>query len=151
MTIARDHGRVASRASIDGGGLAAPRSVRVAIVEDDADIRTVLSSLLQLWGHQVVGEASTGPDGVPLLVSTRPDVALIDIGLPGLDGYSVAEQARAVLRDQCPRLVAMTGLDRADRAEDGAFDLLLTKPPEPGALRAVLIGTALEPGPAVAR
>src|SRR5437762_2729538 len=71
-------------------------SRRVLIVEDNADGRESLARLLQLVGHQVA-VAEDGGRGVELALAVRPDVALIDLGLPDVDGCEVARQARAGL------------------------------------------------------
>ncbi len=73
-------------------GLAPPR--RILIVEDNDDGREALRLQLQIAGHEVHG-AATGPEGIKMAASLKPDVVLLDIGLPGLDGYQVAEHMRA--------------------------------------------------------
>ena len=102
---------------------------RVVLVEDNEDIRFTLSQLLELLGHQVE-TAEDGPTGVEKILSTRPDVALVDIGLPGIDGFEVARRVRAKAgRDVV--LVAVTGYGQAaDRAKtrEAGFDAHLTKP-----------------------
>ena len=71
----------------------APVPRRVLMIEDYADARDSLRSLLELSGHEV-REAADGPTGVELALRLQPDVVLIDIGLPGLDGYDVARRIR---------------------------------------------------------
>ena len=66
---------------------------RILIVEDNPDSREMLRMLLELAGHEV-HEAQDGPDGLAALERVRPDVALIDLGLPGFDGYELARRAR---------------------------------------------------------
>jgi signal transduction histidine kinase/CheY-like chemotaxis protein len=111
--------------------------LRIAIIEDNADIRETLRELLVLRGHDVV-EAGDGPRGVELVLARRPDVALVDIGLPGLDGYEVARRLRGA-SPTC--LVALTGYggeaDRA-RAASAGFDAHLVKPVDLDALTDVL-------------
>jgi two-component system, sensor histidine kinase len=80
------------------------------IVEDSIDIRESVGMLLSQWNHDVA-YAADGPEGVALAREMRPDVAIIDIGLPGADGYDVARQIR---QGPMPwarevRLFAMTG------------------------------------------
>jgi signal transduction histidine kinase/DNA-binding response OmpR family regulator len=113
----------------DGGGAhddAPP--LRVAIIEDNADIRETLRELLKLRGHEVV-EAEDGPGGVQLVIARQPHVAIVDIGLPGIDGYEVA--ARLRVGAEKTRLVALTGYggdeDRT-RAVKAGFDAHLVKP-----------------------
>ncbi len=111
--------------------------LRIAVVEDNPDIRETVRELLELSGHRVL-EASDGSAGVALLLAERPDVALVDIGLPGLDGYEVARQVRGAC---ATRLVALTGYggqgDR-ERAAGAGFDAHLVKPVEFEELVAVL-------------
>jgi signal transduction histidine kinase/CheY-like chemotaxis protein len=102
---------------------------RIVVVEDHEDAREMLVELLSLQGHHVEG-AGDGRTGLNLIVDSAPDIALIDVGLPELDGYEVARQVRRTM-GQAVRLIAVTGYgqsyDRA-RAEDAGFDLHLTKP-----------------------
>ena len=121
---------------------AAPSAVvsRVLIVEDNADVRSMLHTLLELEGHDVQ-EAADGSQGLGSLTSETFDVALIDIGLPGIDGYEVARRARASCGERCPRLVALTGYGRAtDRAavKAAGFDDHLVKPCDPDDLLRIL-------------
>jgi signal transduction histidine kinase/DNA-binding response OmpR family regulator len=129
-------------------GHARPAPLHVAVIEDNPDIRDTVRELLELAGHRVCA-ASDGRAGVELLLAERPDVALVDIGLPGLDGYEVARQVRNVC---ATRLVALTGYggtgDR-DRAAGAGFDAHLVKPVEFDELAAVL--ERLAPGRAVPR
>ncbi|HZF28378.1 MAG TPA: MHYT domain-containing protein [Gammaproteobacteria bacterium] len=102
---------------------------RVVIVEDSEDTRVSLQKLLEHEGH-TVHTAPDGPSGFDAIAQLRPDVALIDIGLPGIDGYRLAEQLRSTgLRTY---LIALTGYGLAEdrsRAHDSGFDAHLTKPP----------------------
>jgi CheY-like chemotaxis protein len=113
---------------------------RVLIVEDGADARESLKLLLEHAGH-VVETAEDGPTGLAKLRAFRPEVALIDIGLPGLDGYALAREARERPETAAVRLVAVTGYGQADdrqRALAAGFDLHVTKPVDPAALRDLL-------------
>ena len=104
------------------------RTLDIVLVEDNADIRDTLKALLELKGHKVE-EAEDGRSGVDLILSRSPSVALVDIGLPGLDGYQLARELRA--RPSRTRLVAMTGYGRPeDRrlALEAGFDAHLVKP-----------------------
>jgi signal transduction histidine kinase/DNA-binding response OmpR family regulator len=109
------------------GATAAVRPLHIVLVEDNADIRDSLRALLELCGHSVE-EAEDGRQGIALVRERAPDVALIDIGLPGLDGYEVARQLRG---GPATRLIAMTGYGRPeDRrlALDAGFHAHLVKP-----------------------
>lgn len=116
------------------------RSFRIAIVEDNADSRTMLQSLLQLDGHEI-RSAADGCQGLELIESWKPEVALIDIGLPGLDGFEVAQRLRTSGQQPPPHLVALTGYgfssDREKALESG-FDFHLVKPLKLTALNDVL-------------
>jgi signal transduction histidine kinase/DNA-binding response OmpR family regulator len=106
----------------------AGRQLEIVVVEDNADIRDTLKALLELKGHKVE-EAIDGRSGVDLILSRCPSVALVDIGLPGIDGYHLARELRA--RPLSTRLVAMTGYGRPeDRrlALEAGFDAHLVKP-----------------------
>jgi signal transduction histidine kinase len=118
----------------------APR--RVLIVEDNEDAREMMRFALEYEGHTVL-TAADGPAGITLAASAGPDIALIDIGLPGVDGYEVARRIRAV-RGRTITLVALTGYggsDDRERAEQAGFDVHLVKPVEPAKL-ADVIGAA---------
>ncbi|HET7823777.1 MAG TPA: response regulator [Anaeromyxobacter sp.] len=109
-------------------GLVPATRLKVAVIEDNPDIRETLRELLRLKGHDVV-EAEDGPGGVQLVIDRQPHVALVDIGLPGFDGYEVAARLRVAAGGT--RLVALTGYggeeDRT-RAARAGFDAHLVKP-----------------------
>ncbi len=114
--------------------------VRLLIVEDNEDARLALRDLCELWGHHVT-VAADGLQGLAALESLRPDVALVDIGLPGIDGYEVARRARAALGGRPLRLIALTGYgapEQVRRALDAGFDLHLIKPVDPARLERLL-------------
>ena len=98
------------------------------IVEDHEDARDSLRLMLELAGHEVE-TADDGPGGLSTLLASRPDVALIDIGLPGLDGYDIARRARPLVPQTF--LVALTGYGQAEdqqKAREAGFDVHITKP-----------------------
>ncbi len=114
--------------------------VRVLLVEDNPDSREMLQSILTLDGFQVE-VAEDGQQGLDAILAQRPDVALIDIGLPMLDGYEVARRVRKQLRDSEVRLVALTGYGQAKDREavfDAGFDEHLVKPVDPAELSRIL-------------
>jgi DNA-binding response OmpR family regulator len=102
-------------------------SRRVLVVEDNPDGRQSLQLLLQLWGY-TVHVADNGLDGVRAALDWRPDVAILDIGLPGLDGFEVARNLRCNLDSEI-LLIALTAYthDR-QRALEAGFDYFLGKP-----------------------
>lgn len=106
------------------------QSLRILLVEDRADVRALLRRILQMEGHEVI-EAGDGHEGLAVLLEQQPDVALLDIGLPGLDGYEVARRARRDERGRSARLIALTGYGLpADiqEARRAGFDDHLVKP-----------------------
>lgn len=112
---------------------------RVLVVEDHADARRLMQRLLQMWGYEAHA-AEDGPSGVAAALAHRPAVALIDLGLPGIDGYEVARQVRAALGGGI-RLVALTSysdLEDRDRTIQAGFDLHLVKPVHPDQLSQAL-------------
>ena len=103
---------------------------RVLIIDDLPDLRETLCELCRSWGH-LVESASDGLAGVEKALETKPDFALIDIGLPGIDGYEVARRIRADSRGREIKLIALTGYGAAEqraRALSGGFDQYLVKP-----------------------
>ena len=113
-------------ASID----AAPVSRRILLIEDSEDIRETLAEFFEELGHEVT-VAANGPDGVAKALALLPDVAFIDVGLPGIDGYEVARRVRAGPGGKELYLIALTGYGGAEAvrtAADAGFDLHLTKP-----------------------
>ena len=113
---------------------------RVLIVEDNDDARETLRTLLELW-HHTVSEAADGPSGIEAALLFQPDVAIIDVGLPGLDGYAVARYLRASGGSKRTRLVALTGYGSpkdALRAREAGFDAHLVKPVDPDRLAQIL-------------
>ncbi len=127
---------------------AQPQKARVLVVEDDRDIRTSLVGLLELDGH-IVRSASDGPSGLETAQSEEFDIALLDIGLPGMDGYELARRIRG-LSGRRPFLVALTGYGQADdrsAAESAGFDAHLTKPFRPDEINRIIVGLPRRPVP----
>jgi PAS domain S-box-containing protein len=119
---------------------ARPSPRRILIVEDSRDSRDMLRYLLEHAGHEV-HEAADGPSGVEAILKVRPDIALVDVGLPGLDGYEVARRVRAAAVGGKLRLVALTGYGLPDdhrRSQEAGFDAHLVKPVDPARLAAVI-------------
>ncbi len=102
---------------------------RIVLVEDDDDTREIFRAVLEKCGHHVK-DARDGIEGLALILAEKPDVALVDIGLPAMDGYEVARRVRAALGHSV-YLVALTGRGKeSDRLQalSAGFDAHLTKP-----------------------
>jgi CheY-like chemotaxis protein len=108
------------------------RPLAILVVEDNADAREILAMLLELEGHAVTGAETAA---AAIARARDPiDVALIDIGLPDLDGYEVARQIRATPHGKAAYLVALTGHGEPEdrrRALAAGFDAHLVKPVDP--------------------
>ena len=119
---------------------------RILLIEDNADAREALRALLELDGYEVHA-AADGTEGLDLARTKQPEVALIDIGLPGFDGYEVARRMRVL--PASPVMIALTGYSEADdraRGREAGFAAHLVKPVDPDDLTRML--TSLEiPGP----
>ncbi|HET7202740.1 MAG TPA: MASE1 domain-containing protein [Steroidobacteraceae bacterium] len=112
----------------DATAVAVPCPRRILIIEDNDDGREALRLQLQVAGHDVF-EAANGPQGIELAARVGPDVVLLDIGLPGLDGYQVARQLRTAHGG--PRLIAITGYGQPEdleRAREAGIEHYLVKP-----------------------
>lgn len=122
----------------------APRAdMQVVLIEDLEDIREMLQAILELDGFQVT-TAADGAMGCQAILSLRPQVALVDIGLPGMDGYEVARRVRQNPECDRVRLVALTGYGQpadVEKAFAAGFDDHLVKPIDPVALARLLAQT----------
>jgi PAS domain S-box-containing protein len=116
------------------------RPLRILLADDNADAVELLCEILELEGHSVE-VAANGLAAVETAARFLPDVAFLDIGMPGLNGYEVARRLRATPALAATHLIAVTGWgtreDRA-RSEEAGFDGHLTKPVELDALRAII-------------
>jgi CheY-like chemotaxis protein len=133
-------GRSAGVAAGSGPPRRAARVRRVLVVDDNEDALSMLVELLRTAGHQVRG-ASDGPAALEIAREFRPDVAVLDIGLPAMDGYELAARLRSQMNGAAPMLVALSGYGQdADRArsEKAGFALHLVKPLETTELLAAL-------------
>ena len=119
--------------------LPAPTPLRVLVVDDNPDAAGTLAGLLILSGHHA-RYFLDGPSALAAAPTFRPDVCLLDLRMPGMDGGDLASHLRTVLGDRI-KLVAVTGERRevAEReAADARFDLWFCKPADPVALLAAL-------------
>lgn len=114
--------------------------LRVLVVDDHDDSRAMLRILLQQSGHETI-EAMDGIEGVQLALASRPDAAIVDIGLPGIDGYEVARRLRKLPHGARLALIALTGygqVEDKERALRAGFDEHLVKPLDAQRLEAAL-------------
>jgi two-component system, sensor histidine kinase len=135
-----------SAAAVDGqidgqfDGQMGAESLDVVVVEDETDLRETLQELLAAWGHRV-RVAEDGEKGLAEILADPPAVALVDVCMPGLDGYSLATRVRDALGTASPTLVAITGFGRTEdrsRSQEAGFDTHLVKPARAEQLRQVL-------------
>jgi CheY-like chemotaxis protein len=117
-----------------------PRSLRVLVIEDDADTAESMARLVRLWGHDV-RQATSARAGLDEALAYRPDFVLLDLGLPTMDGCSLARQLRLDPRLQGCFIVAVTGYGDAEqrrRAYEAGINLFLVKPVDTRFLETVL-------------
>lgn len=116
-------------------------SRRVLVVDDNQDAVETLAELLEVWGHNV-WTAADGPSGLQAAAEHNPEVILLDIGLPVIDGYEVARRLRAMPGLDSTWLIALTGYGQPEdrqRALAAGFDYHLTKPLDPAVLQQLLL------------
>jgi signal transduction histidine kinase/DNA-binding response OmpR family regulator len=129
----------APEANGNHGGRDRPRQLRVVVVDDNVDGAESLADLLGLLGHQVK-VAHDGPGAMELIGMFRPEVVLLDIGLPGMDGYEVARRLRSGDRP-VPLLVAVSGYGREEdlqHAREAGFEHHFVKPVQFESIRTLL-------------
>jgi signal transduction histidine kinase/CheY-like chemotaxis protein len=127
---------------VEGGEAAgATLSRRILVVDDNVDAAVSVAKILRLFGHDVA-TAHDGPSALSAAHAFHPDAIVLDIGLPGMDGYEVARRLRGA-QDLCKaRLVALTGYGQTEdqnRAFEAGFDRHLTKPVDADVLHKVLV------------
>ncbi len=113
---------------------------RILVVDDNRDSAETMEMLLQLSGH-TVRTAYDGPSALPVVLEFQPDVILLDLGLPGLTGYEVAQRVQQMELGRRPLLVAMTGYGQQgdrQRTRAAGFDHHLVKPVDLEVLQQIL-------------
>lgn len=116
------------------------RKLRVFVVDDNRDAADSLAMLVQLWGHDV--ERDYDGSAIPRIQAYRPDVILLDIGMPKMDGNLVARRLREDNDHKQTLIIAVTGYhDEARRlfAKEAGFDHYLIKPVDPSVLEKLLL------------
>ena len=140
-------GPVVATAATAGGPPPAGRTLRVLIVEDNVHAAESLAMVVKLWDHRAM-IAFDGPEAIRMVEAHRPDVVFLDIGLPGMDGYSVAEGIRSNPAFADVALIAMTGYGRDEdfeRSKSVGFDRHLVKPIDFEQLQSLLAAIATRP------
>ena len=130
----------APETSVQSANAAPTKSRRVLIADDNQDGADSLAMLIESSGHQVF-VAHTGSDALRLAEMHRPHICILDIGMPGMDGYQVAQSIRDQVWGAHMTLIALTGWGQEDdklRAQRAGFDHHLTKPFDPSTLDELL-------------
>jgi CheY-like chemotaxis protein len=112
----------------------------VLVVDDNPDITETMTLLLQAWGYRTLS-ATDGEAGLALVEAHRPDVVLMDLGMPRMDGYQLARRIRALPGGNAMTLIAVSGWGQAAdlaRSREAGIDQHLLKPVDPARLREML-------------
>lgn len=118
-----------------------PMAQRVLVVEDSAVIQRLISVCLRPAGVDVETRAD-GPTGLEAALTTRPDLLILDVGLPRMDGWEVLERIRSDVRTRAMKVLVLTAHaqeETRERADRGGADAFLTKPFRPDDLRSVAL------------
>jgi DNA-binding response OmpR family regulator len=134
--------QAASKSSSSGAHASSRRALRIVIADDDKDTVNMLSIILRDEGYVVHG-VYTGKDVLPTVRAINPDAVILDIAVPGLSGYAVAQEIRYSFTEaRRPLLIAISGFwrERADQrlAQQVGFDAHLLKPCDPEELLGIL-------------
>lgn len=124
----------ASKGASSGGS-----PLRILVVDDNADTADTLAELLKLNGHDARSECD-GPSALDVALAFQPEFILLDIGLPGMDGYEVARRVRQAPELSKATLIALTGYGQEQdrqKSRSAGFDHHLVKPVDPEALLAL--------------
>jgi two-component system CheB/CheR fusion protein len=128
-----------SRAAVEGAG-GGPASLRILVVENNSQAAESLALLLGAWGYEV-RVAYDGPAALQVAADWRPQAVLLDIGMPGMDGYEVARRLRGQEGMAGAVIVAVTGYGEEEdrqRAKEAGFDCHMLKPVPPEDLKELL-------------
>jgi PAS domain S-box-containing protein len=113
---------------------------KILVVDDNVDAAVTITALLKAWGHEAHA-VYTGPSALESAHRFRPEIILLDIGLPGMSGYEVVRSLRAEPSGQGVIIAALTGYGQdsdRERSWEAGFDYHLTKPPDPSLLESLL-------------
>lgn len=115
-------------------------TARILVVDDNQDGANALSELIRIWGHDALA-VHDGPSALAAIHTFRPQAILLDIGMPGMDGFEVARRIQAEHGPAAPTLIAMTGYGREEdreRSRAAGFAQHLTKPVDPPVLESMI-------------
>lgn len=104
------------------------KRLSILVVDDEKPMVEMMSTLLESFGHKVLAVADNGPDAIRLAIEKKPDLIILDIGMPGMDGIAVAEK---ILAGQSVPIIIVTGITReelVDRASKLEIQSYLVKP-----------------------
>jgi PAS domain S-box-containing protein len=141
LPVGEEVPREAPKESRTGPPTAADHPLRVLVVDDNLDAVGSVKLLLTMMGHQVL-TAHNGEEALQAAMDHHPDVVLLDIGLPVLNGYQVAQRIRATPDLKGTVLVALTGYGQEEdrqRAKQAGFDYHMVKPSDPQQLQQLLV------------
>jgi CheY-like chemotaxis protein len=119
---------------------AAPSRRRLLVVDDNVDAAQTLGAILEISGHEV-RVAYSGSEGLRIASEWKPEVGVLDIGIPDMDGYELCRAIRQQSVDRQPMLIACTGWGQQEdvqRAHQAGFDHHLVKPVDPDAVLRLL-------------
>ena len=119
--------------------VACAQHLRVLVVDDNSDTVETTELLLRLWGHDVA-VARNGPSALSAAAEHKPDVVLLDLAMPGMDGFKVADAIRKIVVP-CPHFIAVSGCGRPEdvaRCLNEGFHCHCLKPVEPDRLQSML-------------
>jgi CheY-like chemotaxis protein len=117
---------------------ASRHGLRILVADDDPDTTEAMCLLLKCWGYTVLWTARDGPTALALAEANEPDLILLDIGLPQLDGWTLVRQLRNGPRGQRPFVIALTGYGMAEDYAHSAragVNMHLVKPVDPNKLK----------------
>ncbi len=117
-----------------------PNHKRILVVDDNKDSANSLAVLIQLMGHEAAA-AFDGPTALAIATDFKPDLVLLDLTMPGMDGFAVARELRSRQGNAALSIIALTGFGQSDflrATKEAGFDSHLTKPAPPAELTKLL-------------
>ncbi|MBN2389685.1 MAG: response regulator [Anaerolineae bacterium] len=113
--------------------------VHVLIVDDNEELRVTLRSILHMLGHTIAGEAENGAQAIAMAQRLKPDIIVMDVSMPGMDGITAARKIQAVQPTPVILLTAMDTPELVEKARDAGVVAYLVKPPDAGELQKVIV------------